>query len=347
MPAGWPGSGPAAAGASAAPPPRLPNHPARGPVPPLAHHLIHPLLGHGVVVGHGRLGRHRLPAQPGQTALLQLPHHPFHLPLGLGPVGPAGLGHHPQHRRQVHPIGGQDRLPVTGLAHAERRIPVGQHLPRRSPKVLQAPAELLQGRRPGQVRGEPKRRLAAVPQDRHHPVQLHQPLSQRPEPQMGPVRLHRPPRGRLEPDLRVRHPRWPQHPQVPGEPRVAAPVPVALAELLVQHRSPDPWAHQEPPLHVRQLRLRQSRRLGPLRIPSRLLAIHLPFHRPPVQMELPRQRRQAPAMGSQDSQTHPNFLTLQRGPPQTWTRHPKPVRGPFSSVHRQGSAPATEPLHFW
>jgi len=63
---------------------------------------------------------------------------------------------------------------------------------------------------------------------------------------------------------------------------------------------------------------------------------------PQVQMELPRQRRQAPAMGLQDSQTHPNFLTVQRGPPQIWTRHPKPVGGPLSSVHRQGSAPAAD-----
>ncbi|MHB8394836.1 MAG: IS607 family transposase [Candidatus Dormibacteria bacterium] len=35
-------------------------------------------------------------------------------------------------------------------------------------------------------------------------------------------------------------------------------------------------------------------------------------------------------MTSQDSQTHPNFLTLHRGLLQAWTQHPKPARGPFS-----------------
>lgn len=77
-------------------------------MPPPADHLSHLLLGHRVVVGESRLGRHRLPAQSGQTALRQLP---LHGPLGLGPVGLAGLGHHPQQGRYLHSIRGWDAVP--------------------------------------------------------------------------------------------------------------------------------------------------------------------------------------------------------------------------------------------
>ncbi len=127
------------------------------------------------------------PVSQEPEALLQLSVFAFDLALGLGPVWPAGAGHRAQQFAEVDPLRDEQRT-RSGVV-AEHRVAVGEQLPGDPAEVVEAAHQALETHLARAAGGDPDRGHAAVPEDRHHGVELDQFLPERPAPDVLPVGL--------------------------------------------------------------------------------------------------------------------------------------------------------------
>lgn len=70
---------------------------------------------------------------------------------------------------------------------AEHRVAVGEQLAGDPAEVIEAAHQALEAHLPGTAGGDPDRGHAAVPEDRHHGVELDQLLPERPAPDVLPL----------------------------------------------------------------------------------------------------------------------------------------------------------------
>jgi hypothetical protein len=130
-----------------------------------------------------------LTGEPGQEALLELPDHPLHLPLGLGPIRTARLGNDRERCAEIDPLGCEDGPAVTGRTDTEGGVPIGQNLSWHTAQVIQAGQDQPECGRPGPIERKADSGCSAAAEHRDQPKEVGRPTVHREGAEVRPVHL--------------------------------------------------------------------------------------------------------------------------------------------------------------